>query len=87
MNYDAVMSGAIVMGCVVVGVLFLRFYVKSLDRLFAYFAVAFWLLALNYLVLEVTDRASELRPLIYVIRLAAFVLIIVAIVQKNRGRP
>lgn len=81
---DGLLSGAIVMACAVVGLLFLRFYVKSLDQLFAYFAAAFWLLGVNYLILALTDRESELRPYIYVIRLAAFVLILVAIVQKNR---
>lgn len=81
---DGLLSGAIVMACAVVGTLFLRFYVKSLDRLFAYFAASFWLLGINYLILALTDRESELRPYIYVIRLAAFALIIVAVVQKNR---
>lgn len=84
---DGLLSGAIVMACAVVGALFLRFYSKSLDKLFAYFAASFWLLGINYLILALTDRASELRPYIYVIRLAAFVLIIVAVVQKNRLRP
>lgn len=81
---DDVLSGAIVMACAVVGGIFLRFWSKSADRLFAYFAAAFWLFGLNHLILALTDRASELRPYIYLIRLAAFVLIILAVVEKNR---
>ena len=79
------LSGAIVMGCVIVGVSFLRFWAQARDRLFAYFAVAFWLLGINYLLLALTERSYEARPYIYLIRLAAFLLIAVAVVQKNRG--
>lgn len=78
-------SGAIVMGCIVIGAIFWRFWSKSLDRLFAYFAAAFWLFGLNHLILALTERASELRPYIYLIRLTAFLLIIAAIVEKNRA--
>lgn len=81
---DNLLSGAIVMACVVIGGLFLRFWVRSHDRLFAYFAAAFWLFGLNHLILALTDRVSEIRPYIYLIRLAAFVLILVAIAEKNR---
>lgn len=82
---DDFLSGAIVMACTVVGGLFLRFWARSHDRLFAYFAAAFWLFGLNHLMLALTDRGSEIRPYIYMIRLAAFVLILVAIVEKNRS--
>jgi hypothetical protein len=33
------------------------------------------------------DNASEFRPHVYLIRLAAFVLIIAAIVENNRRAP
>lgn len=82
---DNLLSGAIIMGCVVIGGLFLRFWVRSHDRLFAYFAAAFWLFGLNHLILALMDQASEIRPYIYMIRLAAFVLILVGIVEKNRA--
>jgi hypothetical protein len=49
------------------------------------FAAAFAMLGLNYLLLAAGDRQSEFRPYLYLIRLAAFLLIIVAIVDKNRG--
>lgn len=78
------LNGAVVMACAVIGGMFLRFWAKSLDRLFAYFAAAFWLFGLNHLILALTDRGAEFRPYIYLIRLAAFVLIIIAIVEKNR---
>ncbi len=77
--------GAIVMACAVAGLFFLRFWRKTRDRLFAVFAVAFWVLGLNWLALAFT-RADEVRPALYVVRLLAFLLILVAIIDKNRSR-
>jgi len=68
----------------VAALFFLRYWRVSRDRLFAFFAVAFALLAANWLALSVIDPAFEARHLIYLIRLAAFVLITIGIVDKNR---
>jgi hypothetical protein len=76
--------GALVMASVVAGLFFLRFWRKTRDRLFAIFAVAFWLLGINWLALSFTRPDAEFRPAIYVIRLLAFALIIFAILEKNR---
>ena len=77
--------GALVMGCAVIGVFFLRFWRTTRDRLFAMFALAFWALGLNWLGLAVLTRTDEARTAFYVVRLAAFVLILLAIVDKNRS--
>jgi hypothetical protein len=66
------------------GLCFLRFWRDTRDRLFAYFAVAFGLLALCWLLLALVNPTAETRPFVYAIRLAAFGLIIAAIVDKNR---
>jgi hypothetical protein len=80
--------GAAVMACFAAGLFFLRFWRKTRDRLFAIFAAAFWLMGLNWLALSFTDRDAEFRPALYLIRLLAFVLIIYAILEKNRtARP
>lgn len=76
--------GLIVMGCLVAGLFFLRFWRKTRDRLFAIFALAFWLLALNWTLLVMTSR-DEARPALYAIRLLAFVLILIGIADKNRA--
>ena len=76
--------GAIVLSCGVAGLFFLRFWRKTRDRLFALFAIAFWTLGLNWLALAFTNQ-DEVRTFLYVIRLAAFVLILYAIVEKNRA--
>jgi hypothetical protein len=80
------LSGAIIMGNIVVGLFFLRFWKRTRDRLFAMFAAAFWMLAVNRIVLASLDVQSEFRTSVYVVRLAAFVLILVAIIDKNRQR-
>jgi peptidoglycan/LPS O-acetylase OafA/YrhL len=69
-----------------IGLFFLRLWREARDRFFAFFGVAFWLLALNWLLLILASPASEDRHYFYLIRLTAFLLIIVAIVDKNRSR-
>jgi hypothetical protein len=83
---NSVVLGALVMASAAVGLFFLRFWRDTGDRLFAMFAVAFWVLGINWLGLAVTDRATETETFFYVVRLVGFVLILVAIVDKNRTR-
>jgi hypothetical protein len=77
--------GAVVMGCAIAGLCFLRFFRKTQDRLFAIFAIAFWLLGLNWLALAFIE-ANEVRTALYFVRTLAFALILAAIVDKNRRR-
>jgi hypothetical protein len=77
--------GALAMASLVAGLIFLRYWKVTGDRLFVFFALAFAMLSINYLVLTAVAPASEARHLIYLIRLAGFVLIIAGIVDKNRG--
>jgi uncharacterized membrane protein len=58
---------------------------QTADRLFLLFAAAFGLLAINYLLLVALDPRVESRHWVYLLRLAAFGLIIYAIVDKNRS--
>ena len=77
--------GMLTMASVVASLFFLRYWKASGERLFAFFAVAFAMLAVNWLALTAVDPAFEARHLIYLIRLAAFIVIIVGIVDKNRA--
>ena len=77
--------GGTAMGAWVAGLFFLGFYQRTRDGLFAFFGVAFWLLAAQAVGLAITPPDAELRGLLYLPRLLAFILIIVGIVQKNRG--
>jgi hypothetical protein len=78
------LSGAITLGFFVAGLFFLRFWKKTHDKLFLAFAWAFWLLGLGQALLAFTNIPVEERSFLYLIRLAAFVLILVAIWRKNR---
>lgn len=66
------------------GILFLRFWRETVDRLFAWFAVAFAMFTVNYLILAVVQMADETRFYAYLPRLSGFVLILAAIVDRNR---
>jgi hypothetical protein len=81
------LSGVIFAGSLTAALFFLRFWRQSGDRLFAIFALAFAVFALSRLGLAVLDEANEARSWVYLLRLATFVLIIVAIVDKNRDAP
>lgn len=82
---SAVVSGALVAGYVIAGLFFLRFWRDTRDRLFGIFAAAFWLLAAQRLALALSADPNGEQLLLYGIRLLAFVLILIAIVDKNRG--
>ena len=74
-------SGILAAGYLVAALFFLRFRRETGDRLFLVFSVAFALLAVQRLALALTTRSETL---IYGLRLLAFVLILAAIVDKNR---
>ena len=78
------LSGILVALDAVAGLFFLRFWRASRDRLFALFGAAFFILAVQRLLLSVTRSVFEDQVAFYTLRLLAFVIIIVAIVDKNR---
>lgn len=84
-DYIAFLQGISATGAWVGGLFFMRFWRESHDRLFAFFAAAFWLLALSWTLLGLFSPTEETRPYIYAIRLLAFLLLIGGIVDKNRG--
>ncbi|HEY4187437.1 MAG TPA: DUF5985 family protein [Polyangia bacterium] len=76
--------GALTLGCLVATLLFARAWRASRDRLFMFLATAFFVLALNWLGLAVLHPLTETRHHVFLLRLLAFVLIIVGIIDKNR---
>jgi hypothetical protein len=77
-------SGALVAGYAVAALFFLRFHRETRDRLFLAFSVAFALLAVQRGALALIPREGRSETLIYGLRLFAFVLILAAILDKNR---
>jgi len=78
------LAGAVVALCGVASLYFWRFSRQTGERFFGLFALAFATLAVSYLFRAAVDNASEFSPHVYLIRLAAFLLIIAAIVENNR---
>ena len=79
------LSGAIAFGFMVAALFFLRFWKRTRDALFLAFAVAFALLGLGQAVQALANIPQEERSYIFLIRLTAFTLILIAIVRKNRS--
>jgi hypothetical protein len=80
------LSGAIAMGFAVCSLFFLRFWRRTQESLFGVFALAFALLATNQALSTLLDLEAEERSWLYLLRLAAFAMIIAAIVGKNLKR-
>ena len=78
------LSGTLLALDFVAGLFFLKFWAASRDRLFAMCAAAFWILAVQRLILTLTRSIFEDQAIFYLLRLLAFVIILVAIVDKNR---
>ena len=78
-------SSAIVMGYAVCALFFMRFWRQTADRLFLVFSMAFWLFALQRLALVLTEPVEETRTGLYLVRLLGFLLILGAIIDKNRS--
>jgi hypothetical protein len=77
------LSGALMLSFLIATAHFVRFWQRTSDRLFIYFAVAFSLLALNQLGLFLMGVEDELRGYVYVLRVSGFILILVGILGKN----
>ena len=79
------LAGAVVLGFLVCALFFLRFWRRTSDGLFLAFALAFALLGIGQAVLALANIPTEERYSVYLIRLAAFALILLAILRKNRA--
>ncbi len=83
---DGLISGALGASFLIAAVFFLRFWRRTRDGLFLAFAGAFALMSAVHALPVLLGIPQEERGGIYLIRLAAFVLIIVAVLGKNLKR-
>ena len=79
------LDGATMLASLGVALFFLKYWRSTGDRLFAVFAAAFTVFAVNRVLLVALDETSEYRTGVYLLRAAAFTLIALAIVDKNYG--
>ena len=85
-SLNAMLLGATALASFAAGLFFLRFWVKTRDRLFIIFALAFWLMGINWLLMPLAQRDELNSPAMYLLRLAAFTMILLGIVDKNRSK-
>jgi hypothetical protein len=80
-------GGMVAMGFIVAGLFFLRFWSRTGDRLFGVFAAAFFLMAAGQAVanLSILPQQDVFWP--FLLRVAAYVLLIAGIVVKNLEQP
>ncbi|MGH6771464.1 MAG: DUF5985 family protein [Xanthobacteraceae bacterium] len=81
----AYVSGMTTMGYLIAGLFFFRFWWRISDALFIYFGVSFCMLAVSQALATLAGIPGESQSWIYLLRLAAFTLLIVGIIAKNFG--
>jgi len=84
---DGFLLGVIVTCSFVAAGFFARFWFTTRDLLFLGFAAAFFLEGLNRTAFLFLDKPGFGDEAIYVVRLLSYLLILAAIVSKNRTRP
>lgn len=83
---NSMLSGAILMACLVIGLFFFRFWRSTGDRFFLYFALSFWIEGVNQMAWFAPNDAEGYSPMHYMLRILAYALIAIAILRKNRKR-
>jgi dolichyl-phosphate-mannose--protein O-mannosyl transferase len=78
------MLGALVMACLVASVQFFKFWRVGQDRFFVWFGTAFAIFAVSYALRALTHDVHEHTYYVYLPRLVGFLLILAAILDKNR---
>lgn len=77
------LSGMVTAGYLVAALFFFRFWRRTKDSLFANFSIAFLLFASGQFGSIWFDGPHDDNTWIFLLRLAGFVLLLVAIVRKN----
>ena len=80
-------TGAIIMGYAVAALFFLKFWRRTGDRLFLAFAAAFMLMAATPGLTALLHVPREEQSPFYLLRLLAFLIIILAVIGKSRRAP
>ncbi len=75
--------GGMVVASLAIAAFFFRFWRAGRDRFFLYFSLAFVLQAMDRVGLAFLPHPNEGNPWIYSIRLVAYLLILLAIWDKN----
>ena len=83
--FEGFLLGVIVTSSLTAGAFFLKFWKQTRDLLFLGFGAAFMIEGLNRAAFLFVDHPDEGNPVIYTIRLFSYLVILAAIINKNRG--
>lgn len=83
--FEGFLLGVIVTASLAASAFFLKFWRQTHDKLFLGFSAAFAIEGINRLAFLFLDHPNEGNPLIYMVRLFSYLLILAAIVNKNRA--
>jgi hypothetical protein len=81
---NGLLLGAVITASITIALFFLRFWHSTRDRFFLFFALSFFIDAIDRLLLGTNTLSSEDLPQYYLVRLVAYGLIVYAILDKNR---
>jgi len=82
---EGFLLGVIATASLAAGVFFLKFWRDTRDSFFLAFAASFLIEGLNRSAMLLITHPQEGSPWIYVVRLFAFLFILLAILRKNYG--
>ena len=82
--YIEILLGAIIMGDLIASLFFLRYWMVTGDRFFLYFAASFTLGAISRVIIDQNLPPIGMEAFGYVVRLCSYLVIIVAVIDKNR---
>lgn len=83
---ERMLLSAISMASLVAAMFFLRFWKKTRDKFFLWFAVSFAIEGINRAALGLSQDPNEGQPFFYIIRFLSYLLIVIAIVSKNLAK-
>lgn len=81
---NEMLIGAIATVSMIAGLFFLRFWKSTRDRFFLFFAMSFFIEGVNRFLLGFMESLREEAPAYYLVRLVAYGLILLAILDKNQ---
>lgn len=82
--YIEILLGAIIMGDLIASLFFLRYWMVTGDRFFLYFAASFALGAISRVIIDQSIPPVGMEAFGYVVRLFSYLVIIFAVIDKNR---
>jgi hypothetical protein len=82
---EGFLLGIIVTASLTASAFFFKFWRQTRDKLFLGFSAAFAIEGINRVAFLFVDHPHEGSPVIYTVRLFSYLLILAAIINKNRG--